>query len=489
MRTTRLYYPLILCLFIASVSFASPHLTVVAVVDGMTEQDLSKLRPYWPKGGLRTLSEEAFQTVISFPHTVYGGNETVATLLTGTTPMEHGVAMDWYYSRRDRLPHPLLEDTQVQGIGTTQQISPRALLSPAITDEVRMLYGSKSKIYAIGIHPETTILLAGHAANACCWIDPVEQHWASTSFYLEGLPAEADKQNVNGRFAELAARQWTPRMDIPMYMYPTDNERKKSFSYLSKDVLRQSPVANTLVIELALAMQKAEQMGTDQTPDLLMLELTTITPTAQSDYIRSAEQEDMYLCLNQDLGFLMEQLDKRIGHDNYEILLVGRPVLGTSKEVMQSAQLPVRQFNVDQAAALTSTYLMAIYGHERWVDGGFGHSIYLNRTLIEQKRLSLETIQRQVANFLMDFEGVQLAFPQAEVLTNPLFMQSLNKRSVGDVYFTLQPGWQLMANDKTTIDYILDNQPTAPLLLWSGSLRAMPAGHLSATQVKALLDY
>ena len=230
-------------------------------------------------------------------------------------------------------------------------------------------------------------------------------------------------------------------------------------------------------------------MGTDQTPDLLMLELTTITPTAQSDYIRSAEQEDMYLCLNQDLGFLMEQLDKRIGHDNYEILLVGRPVLGTSKEVMQSAQLPVRQFNVDQAAALTSTYLMAIYGHERWVDGGFGHSIYLNRTLIEQKRLSLETIQRQVANFLMDFEGVQLAFPQAEVLTNPLFMQSLNKRSVGDVYFTLQPGWQLLANDKTTIDYIIDNQPTAPLLLWSGSLRAMPAGHLSATQVKALLDY
>ena len=89
----------------------------------------------------------------------------------------------------------------------------------------------------------------------------------------------------------------------------------------------------------------------------------------------------------------------------------------------------------------------------------------------------------------MDFEGVQLAFPQAEVLTNPVYMQSLNKRCVGDVYFTLQPGWQLMANDNTTIDYIIDSQPTAPLLLWSGSLRAMPSGKLSATDVKSLVSY
>ena len=311
MRTTHLYHTLIAILFPCLLS-AAPRLTVVAVVDGMTGQNLALLRPYWAKGGLRTLSEEAFQTSVSFPHVVYGGNETTATYVTGTTPMEHGYAMDYYYSRRDRMPHILLEDNQVQGIGTSRQLSPRALLSPTIADEMRMLHGAQSKIYAIGIHPETTILLAGHAANACCWIDTDEQHWATSSFYPEGLPSAADQQNISGRFGELAARWWTPRMDIPMYMYPTDTERKKSFSYLSKDILRQSPVANTLVIELALALQKNGQLGTDPTPDLLMLELNTITPKATSDQIHSAEQEDMYLWLNQDLGYLMEQLDKRI---------------------------------------------------------------------------------------------------------------------------------------------------------------------------------
>lgn len=493
MRKTYLYITLILCslpLIVQSV----PRLTVVAVVDGLSEQSLATLRPYWTQGGMRTLSEEAFQTTVSFPQYVYGGNETTATLLTGTTPMEHGYSMDYYYSRKDRQPHLLLQDKQVQGIGTDRQLSPRNLLTPTITDELRLRWGTQAKIYAIGIHPETTILLAGHAANACCWIElpaagtTESPHWATSSFYPEGLPAVADEQNINGRVAEVVSHLWTPRLDIPMYTCPTENERKKPFSYISKDILYQSPAANTLVIELALAIQKNEKLGTDPTPDLLMIELNTTTPLSKSDRIESAEQEDIYLWLNQDLGYLMEQLDKRIGHDNYEIMLVGRPVFGQGKDAMAQAGIPQQPFNVDRAAALTGTYLMAIYGHERWVDGGYGQSIYLNRTLIEQKRLSLETIQRQVANFLMDFEGVQLAYPQNEAFLQPLVLPSINKRSIGDVFFTLLPGWQLMTNDTTPTDYVPDARPTAPVLLWSNSPRPMPNGKLSATNVKELIS-
>ncbi len=467
---------------------AAPRLTVVAVVDGMSSESLALLRPYWGKGGLRTLSEEAYQTTVDFPHIVYGGNETTATLMTGTTPSEHGYASDSYYVRRTREPEQLLTDKTVQGIGTKQQLSPRVLLSPTLADKMRIQHGEKAKIFAVGIHPETTILLAGHGANACCWIDTTEMHWATTSFYQGGLPSAADEQNTNGRFAEVANRIWTPRMEVAMYNNPTETERKKSFNYQSATVLCKSPAANTLVVELALAIQKSEQMGTDRTPDMLLLELNTLTPQAHADRIESAEQEDIYLWLNQDLGYLMEQLDKRIGRENYELLVVGRPVLGTSQEAMAKAQLTVQQFNVDRAAALTGTYLMAIYGHERWVDGGFGQSIYLNRTLIEQKRLSLETIERQVANFLMDFEGVQWAYPQHEALLSPQYQTSLTKRSVGDVFFTLQPGWQLMHSEKSTADGVIDAQPQAPLLLWSGSLRAMPTGKLSATDVMGLVE-
>ena len=485
MRKTYLYSTLTALLLTLCLN-AAPRLTVVAVVDGLTTENLAMLRPYWQQGGLRTLSEEAYQTTVAFPQLVYGGNETTATLVTGETPDRHGYTMDTYFSRRDRRIHAMLKDEEVHGIGTSIHIGPKALLTRTITDRMRILYPA-AKIYAVGIQPETTVLLAGHAANACCWIDAASHKWVATAAYTEGLPTAAYDYNNGGRFDILAAHQWTPRMDIPMYNHPTEQERKKSFSYAVKDILTKSPEANTLVIELALALQKDQKLGTDATPDLLMLQFNTLSPLAQSDAIESAEQEDMYLRLNQDLGYLMEQLDKRIGRANYQVLVVGRPVLGTSAQTLSDLHMPVQQFNVDRAAALTGTYLMALYGHERWVDGSYGQSLYLNRTLIEQKRLSLETIQRQVANFLMDFEGIQIAMPGHEAMLHPLLGSTLCKRHTGDVVFVLQPGWQLMQDERHAIDRVIDDKPKVPLMLWSGTLRPMPQNQLTATDVADLI--
>lgn len=466
--------------------YAAPRLTVVAVVDGLTAENLATLRPYWQQGGIRTLSEEAFQTTIAYPHLVYGGNETTATLMTGVTPDRHGYTTDTYFVRRDRKVHTMLEDETVRGIGTKQQISAKNLLSQTMTDKMRLSY-PEAKIYAIGLQPSTAVLMAGHAANACCWLDPTEQLWVATAAYSEGLPSAAFEQNKAGRIATLAARQWTPRMDMLTYTAPTAQERKKGFSYDVKQVLLNAPEANTLVIELALAIQKAEKMGMDNTPDMLMLQLNTLSPAAHSDRIASAEQEDMYLWLNQDLGYLMEQLDKRIGRTNYQVLVVGRPIFGTDAQTLSDIHMPVQQFNADRAAALTGTYLMALYGHERWVDGAYGQSIYLNRTLIEQKRLSLETIQRQVANFLMDFEGVQIAMPGHEAVRYPMLNTTLCKRHTGDVIFLLQPGWQLMQDEKHTIDKVIDDNPVSPLLFWSGTIRPMPQDQFDATGVADLI--
>lgn len=485
MRPIRIYTSLITCLLSLSLA-AAPRLTVVAVVDGLSTDNLAMLRPYWQKGGLRTLSEEAYQTSITFPHLVFGGNETTATLLTGTTPDRHGYTMDAYFLRRDREIHAMLEDETTPGIGTALTLSSRALLSPTLGDQLRLLYPA-AKIYAIGIDPETTVLMAGHAANACCWLDPEQKLWVATSAFSEGLPSAAYDQNQSLRIPTIAARQWTPRMDMPAYSHPTPQEVKKPFAYEVADVLQRSPMANTLVIELALALQQAEQLGTDAQADMLLLHLNALSPKAESDRIQSAEHEDMYLWLNQDLGYLMEQLKRRIGRENYQLLVVGRPVLGIDHQTLSDIHMPVQQFNVDRAAALIGTYLMAIYGHERWVDGGYGHSIYLNRTLIEQKRLDLEKIQRQVANFLMDFEGVQIAMPGHEAVLYPALSTTLSKRHTGDVVFLLQPGWQLMQNDKNAIDLVIDDRPAAPLMFWSGSLRPMPQGQLTATDLPRLL--
>lgn len=487
MHTIRIFLSSIAFLLCFNIAIAAqPRLTVVVMVDGMTQDNLNTMRPYWSAGGLRLLDEEAFQTTATFPHQVYGGHETTATLMTGTTPSHHSIMANQYFNRTERKPVPILYDEQTSGIGSSIHISPRKILSTTITDEWRMTRGSQAQIYAIGLQPEATILMAGHAANACCWLDDISRKWVTTSFYPEGLPSAADEMNMNGRIDILSEREWTPRMDISMYNRITEKERKRGFSYLTKEHLLHTPTANTLVIEMALALQKSQELGMDITPDLLLLQLNTLSPKAESDAIESAEQEDMYLGINQDLGFLMEQLNKRLGKEHYQILVVGRPVKGYSIKSLELANIPVQHFNADRAAALTGTYLMAIYGHERWVDGGYGPFIYLNRMLIEKKRLSLETIQRQVANFLMDFEGVQVAYPIHEAI-NSDDKHSIYRKHAGDVYFRLQDNWLLDTQDKQSFDIVIQSQPSVPVLYWSGMMSTFPEGRLLATDIKQLI--
>lgn len=497
MRTNHLSLAIIASL-ISLTTFAAPRLTVAVVVDGMRQETLDQLRPYWQQGGLRTLSEEAYQTTVRFPHIVYGGSECVATFMTGTTPSEHGIAADTYFRRSDRKPHAILEDSNEQGIGCNAALSPRNLLSATIGDELRIRYGERAHIYALGLDANSTILMAGHAADGCCWLDAATANWVSTSYYGEQLPLALSEWNAGTRRQELLARTWTPRIDIDLYSAPTEQEKKKGFSYAAsvsessansalESLLLRTPMANTMVIESALALQKQEHLGEDNIPDLLCLHLSTRSPLATTDQLCSAEQEDMYLWLNQDLGYLIDQLARIVGVQHLRIVVMGKPLLGQNTESLAAARMPAQYFNVDRAAALTATYLMALYGTERWVDGGYGQSVYLNRTLIEQKHIPLPQLQQQVAAFLMDFEGVEAAFPFTEALGSVSLANTVNKRAFGDVVFTLQPHWLLKANDNTVLDHVVEEDPIVPVMIWSGAYQAFPTGINDATQIKALM--
>ncbi len=473
-----------------SIAQAQPRLTVAICVNGLNEKAIDDLRNFLPEGGLRLLDEEAHESNINFPQLVYGGAESLATICTGTTPNKHGIAADNYFNRTDRKIHPIFEDKNVSGIGTDKTLSPTAVLAPTFADEFRMLNPSEhSKIYAVGITPANTLLLAGHAANACAWIEPTTLQWATTTYYPEGLPAAADEMNVAGRNTILATAPWESKMDMNMYLHPSEQEKKqKKYHYNVAEVFCQSPAANTAVVELALAIQQKQNLGKDPQADLLALELNVISPKAQADLLRSAEQEDLYLRLNQDLGFLIEQLTKRVGKEHLRIILFGKPVLGKGEKALEKANLTTNYFNVDRAAALINTYLMVLYGHERWIDGGYLNSIYLNRTLIEQKRIPLAEMQQQVSNFLLEFEGTEQAFP---AYPNPIFAeklaQSINKKCTGEVVFTLQPLWLIGENSKKRQTNILEQNPTAPLFIWTTERLQPLSNNINATNIKTTI--
>ena len=109
---------------------------------------------------LSLISEEAFQATVAFPHMVNGGQETTATLMTGTTPSRHGVMSDQAFNRTYRTTNYTLFDDQSSGIGTSLQLSPRAIATSTITDEWRIQQGTQAKIYAIGFVEQRQVFSA-----------------------------------------------------------------------------------------------------------------------------------------------------------------------------------------------------------------------------------------------------------------------------------------------------------------------------------------
>lgn len=383
-----------------------PRLTVVVVADGLTKDNIAQLRPYWLQSGTDNLLKETYITSLDFNHWTYGGNEALATILTGTTPRVHGYAMDTVFNRSTRRSVALLEDKTYNGIGTSLRLSSEALHSATIADQYRLDYGKNAKIYAVGIHPQTTMLMAGHAANACCWWDNIKEQWVSTTYYPEGLPSAADDWNMNAK--------------------------------------KDKQTLNERVTHIALEVQRTQQMGLDNTPDILLLEY------------------DLGLD-DTNLDVLMNQLILRVGRKNLQLLVIGTP---------QGGELTA--FNIDRAAALTSTYLIALYGHERWIDGGYGHSLYLNKQLIEQKKQSLPEIKNLICAFLMDFDDVAAAYSLEQAMTLEETRESVNKHCSGDIVVTIEHNWQYQP-------------PQSTLLWWKGYDTNYPQSPINALQVKHLI--
>jgi hypothetical protein len=82
-------------------------------------------------------------------------------------------------------------------------------------------------------------------------------------------------------------------------------------------------------------------------------------------------------------------------------------------------------------------------------------NIFLNKKKIEEKKLNFREIQQQVADFMLEFEGVHSAFTSTQILTMGgntssemlRLRNSSHKSSAGDVVITLLPGW-LEVDDK-----------------------------------------
>ena len=477
MRLSLKYIFITIAFFLLSINLSAqpaaierPRLVVGIMIDGLQQRHLDLLWNYFDPNGLKKIiSQGGSCTNVSYSLISAGNASDIASVMTGSIPYYNGITGNKYYNRGDEEIESILEDDSQIGIGTSLTLSAHKMLSSTIVDELMLAYPGKSKSYAVAQGAEEAIMLGGHTAKSVAWMDDVNMKWITTGYYKDGLSHWADEMNVNGTFKNQAARLWEPLFNINTYLSkPIRNERKGGFIYdpgtkksriSSATILRNTPAANSLVAELGSKILVEEQLGNDIYPDMLMLQFTVRTPFEKTTALQSAEKEDMYLRLDRDIQNLLQKIDSKVGLDKTLIFMFGNQTGIHSPNELGENKIPAGYFNADRSLALLSSYLMAVYGQQKWISGYYGKNIFLNKEKIEEKKLNLRNVQQTVADFMGDFEGIQSAVPSSVVLNMGgninsemgRIRNSMNKNCMGDVIITLLPGWLEVDNKNNPV--------------------------------------
>lgn len=438
----------------------TPRFLVGIYIEGLQQKHIEMLWPYFEPGGFKRLfGEGATFKNLSFNTLSAGTASDVASVLTGSIPFYHGITGKRYFDKQTQTTPLFVHDDQEIGIGTTESYSAYNLLTSTFIDVLKLAYPNRSKVYAVGLHPTETILMGGHTANSVAWIDDVQLKWVTTGYYKEGLSRAADKMNISGQFKTTASQVWKPLYSPNTYISSISDHRKSNFSITPDDKrnkqtqqtwLTQTPAANTLVVDLGLQILTDENLGTDNIPDALMLQLTVRTPNDKTFSLQSIEKEDMYLRLDKELQKLLQKVDQKIGIDKTLFFVYTNQTEAFSPTELGENSIPAGYFNATRSMALLNTYLMALYGQERWVLGYYGKQIYLNKPKAVEKKINFSELQQAVVDFMPKFEGIQTVKSSQHLMadaggdTNQAYMRmrnSIHVKTMGDVVISLMPGW------------------------------------------------
>ena len=147
-------------------------------------------------------------------------------------------------------------------------------------------------------------------------------------------------------------------------------------------------------------------------------------------------------------------------------------------EDLRKVKLNSSYFSIYKAVALLKSYLGLIYGPGDWIADYDQGQIYLNRDLIERKKLNLKEMEDRIADFLIDFEGIAKVIT-AYSLTHTAFTSGVDqliqnafshKRS-GDVLFCLYPTWISELKEMEDIYFRHSKRPFVPLYLYGAGVK------------------
>lgn len=441
---------------------AAPKLIVGITVDQLRTDYIHALEGRLSSGGLKRLMNQGlvFEQV-TFNFDVPDATAAMAVLATGTYPFYNGISGQEVYDADKLKRQSVFFDKDWLGYATNSQLSPKALISTTLADELKIASGGTSRSFSIAPNAEEALIGAGHASNCALWLDDKEGKWAGTTYYQEFPKYVVRKNEQQPLSVHLSSINWEPmfrydgRLDIMPYRVASGSFDHTFYQY-GKPVygwIKTTPIINDAIVEMARLAMHDGKLGNGQNTDMLQLTFYAGTYQHERAETYAEELQDIYLRLDKSIGDLLNVIENEVGLSNAIIYLTGTGQIAAPATEIEGTSAGT--FTASRCTSLLNSYLISLYGQGNWVLGYQDNQIFLARNFIERKNIKLAEIQKAAADFVMMFSGVEDVVTQHQILHDDAndrirrMRRGYNRQNGGDLVLTLQPGWSFKAKDNS----------------------------------------
>jgi predicted AlkP superfamily pyrophosphatase or phosphodiesterase len=466
-----------------------PTLVLAIVVDQMRYDYLTRFGAEFD-GGLKRLVEEG----AVFTNANYEAAPTVtavghSTILSGATPSVSGIASNGWYERGEGRNVQSITDAEVRPLGGGAGASPKRLLVSTIGDELKVS-DKGGKVYGVSLKDRSAILPAGRMADGAFWFDGMSGNFVSSSWYFAELPAWANEFNAAKHADTFAGRAWggatMPAAGAELY-----------------GEIDASPFADQLVLDFALTVLEAEELGTDTQTDVLSVSFSAM------DYVGHASGPDtplireMALAIDARVGELLAAAEAQAGAGNVLVVFTADHGVAPVPEENVAKQLPGGRYDAQKERAAVEDALDAAFGAADYVEGGGDFTYYLKREPLAGQAIAYADIEGIAAEVLRRQPHVARVYTRSELEAGLVGSDNALDRRVrngfntahsGDLVVIHEPNWLAGGFGGTNHGSPYSYDTHVPMIFWGapnlvkpGEYHAGAAVHDIAPTLAAML--
>ncbi len=465
----KILYCLIILSFSTTIAQNKPRIVVGIVVDQMRQEYLLRFSDKFSNDGFKRLLNEGFD--YKNAHYNYVPTYTApghASIYTGTTPSNHGIIGNSWYSREKDLSIYCVSDPDQSGVGGSDangKMSPKNLLSSTITDELMLTTNFRSKVVGVSIKDRGSVLPAGHNPTGAYWFDSKTGNFMTSTYYMDKLPSWVDQFNRKKLATKYLNNTWDTMHPIEEYVESTADDAPYEIAFKGKEeatfpydledlaksngvgLIRSTPYGNSMVLDMAIAAIEGEKLGDDAITDFLAISFSSTDYIGHQFGANSIELEDTYLRLDLELKRLFDYLDENF-NGSYTLFLTSDHGVVNVPSFLEDNKMVGGYLKKEDAARKLQEQIEVKLGKGDWISDVSNDQIFLNGEFIINKGLNFSEVSNVVKEIAVELDEIEDALTREEILNrnaNHSFAKRIengfHRKRSGDIANRLKPGY------------------------------------------------